>query len=42
MSGQRAPLLEVRGLAISFKTPEGLLRVVDGISFDINKGECLA
>ncbi|CAB4851271.1 MAG: ATP-binding cassette domain-containing protein [Actinobacteria bacterium] len=42
MSDQHTPLLEVRGLAVSFKTPAGLLRVVDGISFDVEKGECLA
>ena len=37
-----ANLLEVRGLAISFRTPAGIIRVVDGISFDIRTGECLA
>lgn len=35
-------LLEVRELAISFRTPGGIIRVVDGISFDIRAGECLA
>lgn len=35
-------ILEVRDLAISFRTPAGLLRVVDGISFEMIAGECMA
>ena len=37
-----APLLEVNGLGISFRTQRGILRVVDGVSFVLNAGECLA
>jgi oligopeptide/dipeptide ABC transporter ATP-binding protein len=35
-------LLEVRNLHTHFKTDAGLARAVDGISFDIKKGECVA
>jgi peptide/nickel transport system ATP-binding protein len=35
-------ILEVRDLSISFRTPGGLLRVVDGISFNMAAGECMA
>ncbi|MFM8279735.1 MAG: ATP-binding cassette domain-containing protein, partial [Candidatus Limnocylindrus sp.] len=42
MIKRAAPLLEVRDLGISFRTSRGLLRVVDGVSFDLNEGECLA
>lgn len=34
--------LEVRDLAVSFRTPNGILRVVDGISIDMTSGECMA
>ena len=42
MSKAAAPLLSVRDLAISFRTHRGALRVVDGVSFDLTAGECLA
>ncbi|MDL2291985.1 ABC transporter ATP-binding protein [Acholeplasma sp. OttesenSCG-928-E16] len=35
-------ILEVKDLTISFKTPEGILKAVRGISFDLYKGETLA
>jgi oligopeptide/dipeptide ABC transporter ATP-binding protein len=40
MPGQDV-LLEVKNVNISFKTEGGMLRAVDGISFDIHKGEIL-
>jgi len=35
-------ILEVNNLTISFKTPNGLVRAVRGVSFDLYKGETLA
>jgi peptide/nickel transport system ATP-binding protein len=34
-------ILSVQDLSISFNTPAGWLRVVDGLSFEIKKGDCL-
>jgi peptide/nickel transport system ATP-binding protein len=35
-------LLEVRGLAVSFVTEEGMVHAVDGVTFDLDAGEVLA
>lgn len=42
MTTAGAPLLSVRDLSISFRTPKGPIKVVDSITFDIHGGECLA
>jgi oligopeptide/dipeptide ABC transporter ATP-binding protein len=39
MSG--APLLEVRELGVSFRTQDGTVHAVDGVSFTVNRGEVL-
>lgn len=34
-------ILQVRDLRVSFRTEQGLVRVLDGVSFDVNEGEVL-
>src|SRR5438105_4967324 len=34
-----APILEVRGLRTWFFADEGIVRAVDGVSFDVRRGE---
>jgi peptide/nickel transport system ATP-binding protein len=35
------PLLQVRGLKVSFRTEQGLVQAVDGLDFDLEPGEVL-
>ena len=35
-------IIEVKNLAISFKTQYGILKAVRGVSFDLYRGETLA
>lgn len=35
------PLLEIQNLVASFRTEDGLLRAVDGVSFDVPSGTCV-
>ena len=35
------PLLEVKGLKTYFETDAGTVRAVDGVSFHVNRGECV-
>lgn len=42
MSSEPAPFLEVEGVSKAFRTPAGLVRVLDGVSFSLKRGETLA
>ncbi len=40
--GAPSPLLRVRDLSVSFRTPRGTVRAVEALSFDLDAGETLA
>ena len=42
VDAHRGPLLSVNELAVSFATEDGLLRAVDGVSFEVGAGDVLA
>ncbi|WP_323379983.1 ATP-binding cassette domain-containing protein, partial [Streptomyces alkaliphilus] len=41
-TGGGEPLLEVRDLAVEFRTREGAARAVNGVSYSVHAGETLA
>ena len=41
MSEQAEPLLEIKDLKTYFKTDEGVVRAVDGVSYTVHRGECV-
>ncbi len=42
MTSQTPKVLSVRDLAIEFQAPEGVIRAVDGVSFDVPAGRTVA
>jgi len=42
VNGDREILLQVRGLKTYFHTPMGVVKAVDGVSYDLHRGEALA
>ena len=37
-----APLLEVKNIRTYFHTQDGVVKAVDGVSYDVNRGETIA